>query len=82
MESDMYKKYVKNNAGGAAQPNANAKVLGSADLLTPQEFLQEQFSASVTPVLNQRDTLIRQNCQLAKARDLLLPRLMNGEIAV
>ena len=82
MESDGYKDHVRNNAGGAAQPNANAKVLGSANLLIPPPIIQTQFANSVTPLLSQRDTLIKQNLRLTKARDLLLPRLMNGEIAV
>lgn len=82
MESAAYKEYVKNHAGGAAQPNANATVLGSAQMLIPPPVLQQQFSAWVTAMLSQRDTLIEQNGRLAKARDLLLPRLMNGEIPV
>ena len=82
MESDSYKEHVRNHAGGAAQPNANAKVLGLAILLIPPQVLQEQFSVSVTPVLNQKDALVRQNTYLAKARNLLLPRLMNGEVVV
>jgi type I restriction enzyme S subunit len=82
MESDTYKEHVRNHAGGAAQPNANAKVLGLAILLIPPQVLQEQFSASMTPIFNQRDTLISQNDRLAKARDLLLPRLMSGEVLV
>lgn len=82
MESDAYKDYVKNHAGGAAQPNANAKVLGSAVLLIPPEILQEQFSDSISVIFCQRDTLIRHNSRLGKARDLLLPSLMNGEVAV
>ena len=82
MESDAYKDHVRNHAGGAAQPNANAKVLGSAVLLMPPQILQEQFGDFVRQIFLQRDTLIRQNLRLSKARDLLLPRLMNGEIAV
>ena len=82
MESNMYKEHVRNHAGGAAQPNANAKVLGSAMLLIPPQILQEQFSACVTPIVSLRDALIRQNAHLAKARGLLLPRLMNGEVVV
>jgi len=81
IESDMYKEYVKSHAGGAAQPNANARVLGSARLLTPPQVLKDQFSAFATPVVKQRDTLIRQIARLTQARDLLLPRLMNGEVA-
>ena len=44
--------------------------------------LISQFSDVVRPTLNQIK-LLRAHCErLAKARDLLLPRLMNGEIAV
>ena len=82
MESDVYKDFVRNHAGGAAQPNANAKVLGSAEILVPTQILQEQFSETISAIYCQRDTLIRQNSRLNKARDLLLPRLMNGELAV
>lgn len=82
MESAPYKEFVKNHAGGAAQPNANAKVLGSAPLLIPPRILRQQFSESVSPLIKQRDVLINQNGLLTQARDLLLPRLMNGEIPV
>jgi type I restriction enzyme S subunit len=82
MESAAYKEYVKNHAGGAAQPNANATVLGSALMLIPPGVLQQQFSDSVTPIVSQRDTLVEQNGYLTKARDILLPRLMNGEVSV
>ena len=82
MESDAYKDHVRNHAGGAAQPNANAKVLGSAVLLLPPQILQDQFSDFVSRIVSQRDTLIRQNSRLSKARDLLLPRLMNGEVII
>jgi type I restriction enzyme S subunit len=82
MESDEYKGFVKANAGGAAQPNANAQVLGSAKLLIPPKSHQESFREVVYDSLNQKQVLEKQISALAKARDLLLPRLMNGELAV
>ncbi len=36
----------------------------------------------VDPILDQVDLLESQNSALSKARDLLLPKLMNGEVAV
>ena len=36
----------------------------------------------VDPILDQVDLLKSQNSALSKARDLLLPKLMNGEVAV
>lgn len=82
MESNEYKEYVKANAGGAAQPNANAQVLGGAKLLVPAKKIQEQFRVYCTESFELKRNLERQNAMLTKARDLLLPRLMNGDITV
>ncbi|ELA4931290.1 restriction endonuclease subunit S [Vibrio vulnificus] len=82
MESEQYKEFVRGNAGGAAQPNANAKVLGSAKLLIPTKLLQVEFRASIAPMIEQKFLLEKQNSALEKARDLLLPKLMSGELAV
>jgi type I restriction enzyme, S subunit len=49
--------------------------------LPPNRFLL-QFDDAASSGFTQISNLMRQNEQLRKARDLLLPRLMNGEIAV
>ena len=82
MESGMFKRHVRNHAGGAAQPNANARVLDSALLLMPPALIRDLFGHSVAPLLALRDTLIRHSARLVAARDLLLPRLMSGEIGI
>jgi type I restriction enzyme S subunit len=82
VESDEYKSYVQSRVGGAAQPNANAKVLSGAEILIPPPLLQRGFREFVEPLIDQRELLQLQNAKLRAARDLLLPRLMSGEIAV
>ena len=82
VESGDYKSYVQSRVGGAAQPNANAKVLSAAEILVPPPSIQRVFHESVEPLMDQREVLQLQNQQLRAARDLLLPRLMSGEIAV
>jgi type I restriction enzyme S subunit len=82
VESHEYKDYVLSRVGGAAQPNANAKVLAGAEILIPSPRLQEYFDELVEPIIDQREILQIQNQKLRTARDLLLPRLMSGEIAV
>jgi type I restriction enzyme S subunit len=82
VESEDYKEYVKSRVGGAAQPNANAKVLTGAEILVPPPTLQRAFRDFVEPLIDQRELLRTQNEKLRAARDLLLPRLMSGEIAV
>ena len=47
----------------------------------PSNMLIEQFTYVARPVMEQIKVLRHQNLELAKARDLLLPKLMNGEIA-
>jgi len=82
MESDEFKGYVKANAGGAAQPNANAQVLGSAKLLVPPKNIQLIFRGYVYDILEQKRILEKHTLVLANARDILLPRLMKGELSV
>ena len=82
VESDEYKAYIKANIGGAAQPNANARVIAGAKVLVPKFSLQQTFRDVVEPILDQRDVLVTECEKFRQARDLLLPRLMNEEIVV
>jgi type I restriction enzyme S subunit len=43
VESDSYKDYVQSRVGGAAQPNANARVLAGAEMHVPPHRLQAIF---------------------------------------
>jgi type I restriction enzyme S subunit len=82
VESDDYKSYVHSCVGGAAQPNANAKVLAAVKILVSPQRVQCDFHDLVEPLVDEREVLQLQNQNLKIARDLLLPRLMSGEIAV
>jgi len=44
--------------------------------------LVKEFSAFASDAIKQVRCLKKQNQKIQQARDLLLPRLMNGEIAV
>jgi len=82
VESGDYKSYVQSRVGGAAQPNANAKVLSAVEILIPPPNIQRIFEEAVEPMIDQRELLQLQNQQLRAARDLLLPRLMSGDITL
>ena len=45
-------------------------------------YLMDEFCKMVEPVFDEILTLSDKNQKLAQARDLLLPRLMSGEIEV
>jgi len=67
---------------GAAQPHVYPKDLQRLPVLLPSKQVLRLFEASVRDLFTMVACLQRQNDALAQARDLLLPRLMNGEVAV
>ncbi len=73
---------VQNLAGGAAQPNISGGQIKSIDLLIPEKKIINLYFESTEGIFKQRQNLIEQNGKLILARDLLLPRLMNGEIII
>jgi type I restriction enzyme, S subunit len=56
--------------------------LGSRTLLLAPYSLQQQFAGFVMPMFEQAWTLSKQNANLRRTRDLLLPRLVAGEVEV
>ena len=63
-------------------PNLNASILADIPILVPLWPLQAEYIEFVIGVSEQIATLTQQNEKLRQARDLLLPRLMNGGITV
>jgi type I restriction enzyme S subunit len=51
-------------------------------VLIPPRPLLDLFSESAEPIFQQIKVLHTQNQKLRAARDLLLPRLMSGEITI
>ena len=67
---------------GSKMPRADWNVLRDYVVPKPPERLLDIFSEAVQAIAAKCKTLALQSRALAEARDLLLPRLMNGEIAV
>ena len=82
VESDDYKAFIKRNLGGAAQPQANAQVLTSLDVLVPSPDVIAAFDCQVEPLADQKEILQVKNRNLRKTRDLLLPKLISGQLDV
>ena len=58
------------------------KYLKAESVLVPTQKIADEFDRLVSPMFNQVQKL-RDKCnKLSQARDILLPRLMNGEIEV
>lgn len=69
-------------AQGAAQTNISQQVIRALPILFPTQSLMVLFVDTLMPVFEQMKTLKRQTEKLRTARDLLLPRLMSGELTV
>ena len=80
--TDSFTGYLVNHARGAAYPAVVAGDFERAEILTPSKSLVDAFNDFAEPLLAQGHKLRLQNQKLRGARDLLLPRLMSGEIAV
>ena len=65
-----------------AVPGLNRDFAYSRQLLWPSDKILVAFLEYVAPVFGQIEKLAEINQKLQTARDLLLPRLMSGEIAV
>lgn len=74
--------YLSNHARGAAYPAVNAEDFENARLVIPTEVLLDEFAPLVDPMFELRESLRRQNANLRATRDLLLPKLVSGEIDV
>lgn len=67
--------------GGASVPTLDRKVAHAALVVLPSVQLLETFDETAQQSFELIDNLTKQNEQLSKARDLLLPKLMSGAIA-
>jgi type I restriction enzyme S subunit len=75
-------RFSKMGRGATNQTELSPSQIGEAEMLVPAYSVIQQFEAFAAPLFDQVSTLTEQNQRLGAARDLLLPRLMNGELAV
>lgn len=78
--TDEFVGYLTNHATGAAYPAVTAKDFEAAELLVPDEPLLRLFHEHCEPTLLLKENLLRKNATLRRTRDLLLPRLLGGQI--
>ena len=68
--------------GGAAVPTLNRNHVHAMEIVLPPAAAVTDFDELVVPMFKLRSVLRNQNEALTEARDLLLPRLISGEIDV
>lgn len=74
--------YLKQHAVGAVFDAIVVDTFKLIPFMVPESKIVRLFEETVTPMFRQVGNLLEQNQKLKAARDVLLPRLMSGEISV
>jgi type I restriction enzyme S subunit len=69
-------------ATGATFKELSKKTFRALPVLWPTDAILESFEVKAYPLIQQVRLIKKQNQQLAQARDLLLPKLMSGQLDV
>lgn len=74
--------YLANHAKGAAYLAVTAKDFEAALMLVPGDSLLCQFHDNCEPTSLLKENLLRKNTILRRYRDLLLLRLLSGQVNI
>jgi len=69
-------------AGSTGQTELSREAIGSADFVLPPKPIQDSFGQLVSPIRSSTSLMAVRNVNLRRTRDLLLPKLISGEIDV
>jgi type I restriction enzyme S subunit len=67
---------------GSTREALTKEMLANFEIVIPYRQLMDRFGEIAGASFQLRENLAHQNQQLRAARDLLLPRLMSGEVVV
>ena len=73
---------IRSNAKGSTYPEISKGRFRDMDIVVPTKPLAVEFAKIASAIIREVRCLKRLTLGLSRARDLLLPRLMSGEVAV
>ena len=82
VSSEDFVLHATQTSQGTKMPRANWDVLTKYPLPIPDAPLLEQFNGAIRPIVDLLQNLVFRNRNLRATRDLLLPKLISGEIPV
>ena len=77
----LQEKYFANQASGSAQQNISKKIIEETPVLIPNKVILKKFNLLAKPIMNKTIENLKENNNLERKRDLLLPKLLNGEVS-
>lgn len=78
--SHKYQGYIRGASTGTTRKSASAKVVTGIDILVPSKETLEQIEQIASELRDLLNTSLEKNALLREKRDLILPRLISGEI--
>lgn len=82
VSSEDFVNQATQTSQGTKMPRANWDVLTKYTIVIPPSKLFQQFNKSIEANVQQIQNLVLKNINLRKTRDLLLPKLISGEIDI
>lgn len=82
IKSDYFQNQINKYATGAAQKNYGPSHLKKMKIIAPNREIGQMYEELVSPLEHLIINLVGKNRNLRKIRDLLLPKLISGEIDV
>ena len=80
LTTDDFVGYLINHTSGAAYPAVNSGDFENALVFHPPDALIESYHTIVRDLFEHKQILEQKNLNLSRTRDLLLPKLISGEI--
>ena len=81
LTDSKYQGFIGAASGGSTRKSASAKLLNDFGVIQPPNAIQSLFVDHVAPLRKMIGALLDQNAQARASREILLPRLMSGEVA-
>ncbi|MNN65757.1 hypothetical protein D3C81_1812830 [compost metagenome] len=81
-DSDFREHAIRSMSGSDGRQRVNPKCFDQLMTLKPPQLVLAQFEQAVKDSFTQIESLCKQNFELARARDLLLPKLMSGQMDI
>ena len=82
MASDEFVEHATQTSNGTKMPRADWKVIGNYPVAIPPSPISSSFTQLIRNHLDMADRLMFESRRLAEMRDLLLPKLVTGQIDV
>jgi type I restriction enzyme S subunit len=82
VSSDEFVAHATATSNGSKMPRANWHVLKDYDVVAPAGESAQRFSRLLSDAISEQQTLVFQAQNLRRTRDLLLPRLLSGQVAL